>query len=370
LLQDKIRLQILTLCLLVLATGVQGQNLFSGTMVDATTNEPLPYVNIGILNKGIGTVSNEEGKFVLKIFKEKQGSEAIQFSSIGYTTLSMPIKDLVFDTENFQRVKLKPKIEILNEVILTKKGALKPFPEEVGYPAKNLLNYGYWNKDIALGGELATKILVRKGPRKLRRLSINVLQKQADSVLVRINIYDGSGRLPQENLANDNIIISIKDVGMLNIELTPYAIEVKDDFIVSLELLKVYGTTILPLILVASDSKGQSYKRYASQDKWEVIEDAAMAYVLDTDYYTLPKGKYKKKKARVNRKITGYVFKRGRGVSDIKVLNEVTKKAVSTNEKGSYQIEAETNDILRFYISPKKSYRKKVTQNNTVTINL
>lgn len=367
--QDKLYINILTFCLFVCTIGVKGQDFFSGITVDAITNQPLPYVNIGILNKGIGTVSNVNGKFMLKISKEEHWAETIQFSSIGYETFSMLVRDLAFDKKSFPKVEMKAKIERLDGVVLTNKGRLKPFPEIVGYETDTREKIGFWNKELALGGELATKILVKKGPRKLLRLSITVIQKTADSVLVRINIYNGQSKLPQTNLLKDNILYTVKDVGVVNVDLEPYAIEVEDNFILSIELVEAYGTKIMPLVLLASDEEGQSYRRYASLDKWESIQKSAMAYVLDSDYYTLAKGKYKKKSARVVNLISGYVFKSGKGVSGIRIKNETTNKLVITDEKGKYTIEGDTNDMLRFYISENNSQRKKV-DDNTLNITI
>lgn len=367
--QNKNYRKIVTLCLLFITIGIKGQDYFTGITVDAITNEPLPYVNIGILNKGIGTVSNDDGKFILKISKEEYWAEKLQFSSIGYETVSILVRDLVFNATDFPKVEMKTKIERLDGVILSNKGELKVFPEIVGYETINRLKFGYWNENIALGGELATRIPVRKGPRKLRRLSFDVVEKAADSVLVRVNIYNDGGNLPQENLAKENILVTLNTAGVTNVDLTSYDLEVTNDFIVSLELVQVYGDKI-NLVLLASNRNGDSFRRYASMDKWEKIEGAAMAYVLDTDYYTLAKGRYKKKKARSKRAVSGYVFKRGVGVSNISVLNETTKEKVVTDAKGRYSIDAETNDILSFIVSETIRPRRRLGDEQTINISL
>lgn len=38
-----------------------------GQVIDAATEEPLPYVNIGLVNQNIGTVTDEAGYFVLEV---------------------------------------------------------------------------------------------------------------------------------------------------------------------------------------------------------------------------------------------------------------------------------------------------------------
>lgn len=363
----KFVVKVLTILIFAFTSEVHAQDYFSGTIVDAITQEPLPYVNIGVFDKGIGTVSNVAGKFTLKLSIEKQWSESIQFSSIGYETRSMAIKDLVFNVDEFPKIGLKQKIEVLDGIVLSGEGALKPYPESVGFSTSNMVNFGYWNEDMALGAELATEIPVKKGLRNLRELSFTVIEKAADSVLVRVNVYKGDVSLPKENLAKDNILMLVKSIGVIRVDLRPYDINVSDDFIVSLELVKVYGEKV-DLVLLASNTHGNSYKRYASQDKWERIEGPAMAYVLDTDYYTVPKGKYKKRTERIDKPVSGYVFKRGRALPNIEIVNETTKERVRTNSKGIYTIEAQRNDILRIFISENEEHLKTVDEHRIINL--
>ncbi len=66
------------------------QNYIQGKIVDEK-GEPVPYVNIGIENTYIGTISEMNGGFELKI-PEKFITEVIRFSSIGYKKILIPIK--------------------------------------------------------------------------------------------------------------------------------------------------------------------------------------------------------------------------------------------------------------------------------------
>jgi len=58
-----------------------------GTVKDSETKKPIPYVNIGIVKKNIGTVSDSEGKFDLK-FPMTLENDTIKLSSIGYKSKS------------------------------------------------------------------------------------------------------------------------------------------------------------------------------------------------------------------------------------------------------------------------------------------
>jgi hypothetical protein len=47
------------------------QTKLVGQVVDALTKEPLPFVNIGLVNENIGTVSDEQGYFILELDAER-----------------------------------------------------------------------------------------------------------------------------------------------------------------------------------------------------------------------------------------------------------------------------------------------------------
>ncbi|PBQ32923.1 hypothetical protein CNR22_14445 [Sphingobacteriaceae bacterium] len=60
-------LVLVILCLLWQASLAQSKRLISGSIVDASTKEPLPYVTVSLKKLLIGVVTNEEGKFDLYI---------------------------------------------------------------------------------------------------------------------------------------------------------------------------------------------------------------------------------------------------------------------------------------------------------------
>jgi hypothetical protein len=41
--------------------------VFDGVVKDAKTGVPLPYVNVGIVNKGVGTVTDNAGRFKINL---------------------------------------------------------------------------------------------------------------------------------------------------------------------------------------------------------------------------------------------------------------------------------------------------------------
>ncbi|NNJ89731.1 MAG: carboxypeptidase-like regulatory domain-containing protein [Eudoraea sp.] len=354
------------------------QEDFKGIIFDNKTNKPIPYVNIGILDKGIGTVSDEDGLFHLELDPRQFGpDDMLQFSALGYATINKLVSDLEFRYNEYPRILMEPKAELLNEVVVTNAGPYKS-EESIGYKNGGHQFYGYWKDNIALGGELGTRIQIKKGLRRLNEFTFEVLGNTTDSVLVRVNFYksDGKRSYPGTNLntSGKNILYTIKNPGRIRLDLRPYDLYVKGTFIASLELLKVYGSSKIGLVLAAANNKfTDSYKRYASQDSWQILMDAAMAYELQSTIYT----KKPKKKARAKRKekadksiISGFVFYGNIALADVDVVNLSQNVSVKTNEKGNYQIPASEGDLIQFTARGMKKLRIKILKKKFINIRL
>lgn len=61
----------------------------SGKLVDDKKGEPIPYATISILNKPIGTISNIDGDFLLKVHPDLI-RDSVVISCMGYSQISLP----------------------------------------------------------------------------------------------------------------------------------------------------------------------------------------------------------------------------------------------------------------------------------------
>lgn len=339
-------------------SGLCAQEVYKGVVLDAATDKPIPYVNIGIVNRGIGTVSNEQGVFYLSLASDNITDEAIiQFSSLGYQKIEMSVSNARYVLNEFTNIKMRPANIVLNEVVVSDTD-LVPITDYVGYRAFDEGSFGYWKDVDALGGELATRIVANKTSRKLESLSFEVLQNSSDSLLLRVNVYDikKNQYLPNENLnrSNENILFTLRKSDLVaKIDLSPYNIRVEDDFYISLELVKRFSETPIELVLAASESEAGSYRRYASQGKWEKISDLNMAFYVETSVMVNQKKakRYEAKlaKAELDRNmVSGYTLFGGRMISEVAVYNKRTKESTISDEKGRYAIHADKNDVLYF----------------------
>ena len=87
----------------------------TGVICNSATRVNLAYVNIGIDGKSVGTVSNKDGYFSLKLNDDVSAIDSITFSHIGYETKKISIKDFTKDTHN---IELSPSSYEVEEVVV------------------------------------------------------------------------------------------------------------------------------------------------------------------------------------------------------------------------------------------------------------
>ena len=101
-------------CLLFLVWALQSFAQIQGVVKDEDTGEPIPFVNIFYEGKGVGCISDIDGRF--KVDKMVEWKE-LTFSSVGYTTKAVPI---TAKTE-YLNVSLKVMDHTLDEVVVRPK---------------------------------------------------------------------------------------------------------------------------------------------------------------------------------------------------------------------------------------------------------
>ena len=92
------------------------EKIIRGKIFDFETNAPLPFANISILGKNIGTVSNSDGYFIFYIRNVSQ-YDTICFSYLGYETLKLHVLQLIDSID----ISLHPIACELNEVLVSNK---------------------------------------------------------------------------------------------------------------------------------------------------------------------------------------------------------------------------------------------------------
>lgn len=85
-----------------------------GTVYDEF-DDPIPYAAVGIPSKYIGTSTNDEGQFSLKL-KQDNLSDTLEISSIGYKTYKIKIQDFI--SQKISDIKLEEEVTSLDAVVI------------------------------------------------------------------------------------------------------------------------------------------------------------------------------------------------------------------------------------------------------------
>lgn len=253
-----------------------------GYIYDSETKQSLAYVNIGFVEKAVGTVSDEGGYFQLDYSSVKISlDDVLQISSIGYETKKLKASEFYVQLGKSNKIYLKPEPFNLDEVVI---GNDKRKNLTVGSSKTKENSRGYWLNKEALGGEIATKINIKHKNTRLEDLRLQVVKNNSGSIKVRVNVYEEINGMPGKNLATANMLHTISiPFGEEIIDLKPYNIVVNDNIIVSIELIQVFGSYV-DFEVATSRYKGKAYTRHLSQDAWKRYDEELMAFSLRTTY--------------------------------------------------------------------------------------
>ena len=95
----------------------EGRNpvyLITGTVVEELSGRPLPFATIGIYRIGMGTISNEEGNFSLKVNKNSL-NDTLKISYLGFRDRTIPVSQAI---DNHYLIELERSYVSIPEVII------------------------------------------------------------------------------------------------------------------------------------------------------------------------------------------------------------------------------------------------------------
>ncbi len=121
----------ITIVLLLLALLGKAQIVISGSVTDAQTGHPLPYVSVSIDGKDTHTVTNDDGHFTLKTGEKTQ---YLHLSHIGYKTRRVSLEQ--GSTENL-RIRMVSNTIELSEVLVSTNDPLEVLRAAMAHVEKN-----------------------------------------------------------------------------------------------------------------------------------------------------------------------------------------------------------------------------------------
>jgi hypothetical protein len=206
----------------------------SGTITNADSNAPLPFVNIGVVGKSLGTVSSEQGTYQMP-FREALANDTVRVSSVGYQTRLLTLRALLAAPN----VALAPESVNLQEVQVQGKSLFKRNVTlgTIGNSEGSTLNLN--TKD--LGAEMGTVISLKRKPTRLLTANFNVAYNKLGPVTLRVNLYrlDKKGFPTETKLLNHDLLITSEVTkGTISVDLAQERLVVDEDFFLAVEWIK------------------------------------------------------------------------------------------------------------------------------------
>lgn len=267
-----IKIPILFLVFYLIFASAESQ-IYSGTVTDQKTGDPIPFANIGIPGRNIGTVSNAKGEFQITL-APKYDLDSICFTCIGYEKKTFKIIDLKEINPSAERlsINLSPKSYLLDMVTIQPSDAKE-------YTLGNFCEAGSAYGNAFYSNDLGTEMgVVLKLPRKVKRAQLRSFRFYVgtctfESFPVRMNVYSMKDGKPSQNLLKETIFIEITGPGEYIIDLDKYNIVLVDDAFVSLEYYRVVrkkdGELVFCAVHNRKQNSGNSFYRMTSQGYWQ-----------------------------------------------------------------------------------------------------
>ena len=292
------------------ASSKPKNNFVKGYLVDNLNNKKIAFANIGILGKPVGTISNMDGFFSMKI-APNQLNDTIVISYIGYKTYKASIQNLINET---QVLTLEPHIVSLQEIIVR-----NTEPQKIVRSALENLREKYFDKSYMLTAFYRENIKTRKHSLIYSEAILEIYKKPFFTVNNDdIKLIKGRKNI---NLAKiDTAIIKLKggENSVTDLDLIKFPIE-----FINVKGIDYYNYSIVDIVLI---NNKPTYKiEFYSKDSRYIYEgvmyiDLKKLILIEVDY-SINK-KIIRKKARL------FIAKRSRGIK---------LKPISAKYKVSYK---------------------------------
>jgi len=263
----------------IVVGAVSAQTHVVGKVVSHDSQKPLSFVNVGVIGKDVGTVTDADGAFNLDL-KSELNDDSIRFSMLGYKPTTYRVEDFVkaFGSKK-ALVVLEPMSYALKEV----KVSDHEFKEKtLGNRTESQHIQGGFRSN-QLGCEAGVLLKVKRSPTFVKDFYASVTKNSYDTLFFRLNFYSLKDGLPDKNILSQNIVLKTTEKsGLMHADLTPFNIVLDEDAVVSLEWLKDLGGT-KGLLFSCNIGGGPVYFRQASQGEWDKESFAGIGYWVTVD---------------------------------------------------------------------------------------
>ena len=188
-----------------------------GKIIDES-GEPIPYANIGILDKNVGTLSDPDGSFEISL-PTSLINDSLIFSSIGFETLKIPVQKLS-PQSLLITIQIYSTATLLEEVAVSEKKLNRKVARLGWMGGKD----GVLPLDTIMGGgAVALLVEAPRTPFNLEKLQVRLMYNSKDTLKLRFHVfaYDSLKHQPGNELLTKEIILKEnKRFGWLRFDLS------------------------------------------------------------------------------------------------------------------------------------------------------
>jgi hypothetical protein len=243
---------------------------------------PIPFVNIGIVDGNYGTISKLNGKFKLDL-REMNPDDTLRFSSLGYISKDLLVKEInyadlnVFLDDRFipiEEVQIRPG---LKKSILFGK---RKIHQEGGF--------GFGGLDGNFEGCEVGMLFSNSEMIYLKEFQFHLRYSNYDSIKFRLNIYSFQDSVPSMTINRSPIYITTNlNKGWVKKDLLEYDIVLEDNFVITLEPVQVWDSGVNfsnkgnQIILSGKfNNNGLQFSRICSLGKWRKSQGSMDYYLI------------------------------------------------------------------------------------------
>lgn len=229
---------------LSLAFSTNGQVIVAGKVLSRDANEPIAYTNIGILHSNVGTLSNPDGSFSLRI-PETHRNDTLIFSALGYGRRLVAVR---YFQQKSVNVYLTERSTVLNDVVISAKNQ-KGKTYELGNAR---VRGGVLETDTLYAGG-STALLIdgsdTKGfqfPAYLEKVHLRIFKNNLPVCKFRLRVQDvdPSGKPGRDLLEKSIVVESSMRSGWMEFDLSTFYFLVERPLFVTFEqILDVHDRT-------------------------------------------------------------------------------------------------------------------------------
>jgi hypothetical protein len=273
---------------IIFSPQIQGQ-IISGKIINVINEEPIEYVNIGIVDIPIGTTTDEKGNFNLDI-KGHSIDNKVRISMIGYNSQTFIIKDLL---KKESIIALEEQYYEISEVVVRPNGRIRKVGTTNFSRGKGVCGWG--GTQFGAGHEIGTKIDLGEKPVKLKSIHVRLFTQSFDSTLLRLHIRNILEDFPSNEILKENIYLTIsKKSGWVEFDISDYNIVLNGEIALTLEWLNVFRTNenrmvrmnrksphkIAVVLFNIRTKQELLYSRWGSEAKWTINKSQSPSFYL------------------------------------------------------------------------------------------